>query len=731
MPNITFDLRIGGASTPEVLYGDVLIQPTAMHTSGDLLVLPAPSPVTIIDGQGVAEDVLESPTGDNPSWGYKVTIVRNGGGAWTEYVAVPSGAGDVAYTSLERLVPPGGTLSLQSASALVAEAAASAQDSEDSRIAAEAAAGLVGAPAGAAVVAAVGPGGAAEGTLGSIFKLAAPPNGVDDTATIVDAMATGKRLRDGLYKYLGTGEDRGSATLVGMGYYLTKVTIPAGVYLIDSNRLWAQIEVSGIEFEGGAGTLRNRYTSSNVTNFFKVTGCKFRLYTGAAISHNSPDMPYWKIEDSIFWGANSSTSIGIALNGLTDGNSIRNNKFLLNKVHVKLGYGGNNAYLENNDFIQFASGTGRAAVWVVPRTTNSNAGAGFVLERCKFGNEFMDSTDYRVLYADEGSGTYFGDKLPNLGADSTGFIVGHTIKDILVNGGGSSNQAIVYSTTPNVRACSYGPVIINGTNPRYMVEFRTPPTTSVPEVQTSTIGPIIGEGTDSSLNLSNAVGYFSVIDPTQKFGASVGAPLTHMGGARGTAFTKLLNPRINSFTGSSGSVTKTQVTDAVGGTDAAEFVLGTGTGSTYGYVISGSVRAGVPIWIEFDVKQGSTDPVDSLNVLFGLDTANPGAPSNFYRRRIRPGTGFVTYRCLTYSQVASNSLLLKFQRASGGTGTTVVIGRVRMYHAYEPMPTDLVLPDITTSTTAPSAGAGAALPATPAGYATIYINGVERKIAYY
>lgn len=37
----------------------------------------------------------------------------------------------------------------------------------------------------------------------------------------------------------------------------------------------------------------------------------------------------------------------------------------------------------------------------------------------------------------------------------------------------------------------------------------------------------------------------------------------------------------------------------------------------------------------------------------------------------------------------------------------------------------------TTQTTAPSAGAGAALPATPAGYADITINGTLRKIAYY
>lgn len=44
---------------------------------------------------------------------------------------------------------------------------------------------------------------------------------------------------------------------------------------------------------------------------------------------------------------------------------------------------------------------------------------------------------------------------------------------------------------------------------------------------------------------------------------------------------------------------------------------------------------------------------------------------------------------------------------------------------------ELVLTNQTVGTTAPSAGAGAALPATPAGYLTVSINGVTRQIAYY
>ena len=36
-----------------------------------------------------------------------------------------------------------------------------------------------------------------------------------------------------------------------------------------------------------------------------------------------------------------------------------------------------------------------------------------------------------------------------------------------------------------------------------------------------------------------------------------------------------------------------------------------------------------------------------------------------------------------------------------------------------------------TTTTAPSAGGGGALPATPAGYLTVNVGGTDRKVAYY
>ena len=80
---------------------------------------------------------------------------------------------------------------------------------------------------------------------------------------------------------------------------------------------------------------------------------------------------------------------------------------------------------------------------------------------------------------------------------------------------------------------------------------------------------------------------------------------------------------------------------------------------------------------------------------------------------------------------AMSSTLVKFKPATSSTGTKVKIGRVRMYHAHEPVLSELELPFAVTTTTAPSAGGASALPVTPAGYVTLYINGSPRQIAYY
>jgi hypothetical protein len=64
-------------------------------------------------------------------------------------------------------------------------------------------------------------------------------------------------------------------------------------------------------------------------------------------------------------------------------------------------------------------------------------------------------------------------------------------------------------------------------------------------------------------------------------------------------------------------------------------------------------------------------------------------------------------------------------RNAQGTNGVVVSGTISSPYA------TITFNPTTTTTVAPAAGSAGALPATPAGYVTIQVNGVARKVAYY
>jgi Pectate lyase superfamily protein len=291
----------------------------------------------------------------------------------------------------------------------------------------------------------------------------------DSTEAIRAAAASGKPvyLPPGSYQFKGPGIDAQAPAVFGAGQGFTTVSLAENAYFIDSGQPWTQLTLAGIRFDGGRGHVRNTSNQSNVTDMHRVSDCAFIGYSGCSISHNSTDHPYWKIERNIFRASNFASSIGIALSGLTDGTTIADNAFLINRVHLKLAHGGNNAYIYNNDFLRFgpAEGQPRIDVWFVPGTTEVNAGGGMVLTRCKFGNEHLDAHDLRVVYADEAPGAEAASRWPILDHVSDGWITGHTITQVFCNGIGDSPVIpLIRSTTSNVVGGYYGPVTQAGSN---------------------------------------------------------------------------------------------------------------------------------------------------------------------------------------------------------------------------------------------------------------------------
>lgn len=321
-----------------------------------------------------------------------------------------------------------------------------------------------------------------------------PTHTRDSSDAIRAAVASGRPvyLPPGEYIYRGPGIDHPAPVIVGAGQGATTVSLAKDTVFVDSDQPWRRLSLIGIRFNGGVGHIRNRFVESNVRDFHVVRDCAFIGYSGCSISTNSVDHPYWKIEGNIFTASNYTTSMGIALSGLTDGSTIANNAFLTNRVHLKLAQGGNNTYIHNNDFLRYGppeNGIPRIDVWFTLSPTDTNAGGGMVITRCKFGNEHLDPIDLRILYADEGAGELIGNRWPVLDRESSNWLAGHTVSSVFVNGIGDAGQTpLIRSTTPNVVGGYYGPITLAGSDGAPIMSSRTP---LRDDGQSNSFGPLL------------------------------------------------------------------------------------------------------------------------------------------------------------------------------------------------------------------------------------------------
>lgn len=294
-----------------------------------------------------------------------------------------------------------------------------------------------------------------------------PTQHTDSSEAIRAAVASGKPvyIPPGRYLYLGHGIDHPNPVILGAGQGTTTVGLGPETYFIDSNQRWNSLELGGIRFDGGRGHVRNSHAGANVADLHQVHDCAFIGYRGCSISTNSVDHPYWKISNNVFHGVDYVGTIGIAMSGLSDGTTISDNAFLANRVHVKLSMGGNNTYIQNNDFLRFGppDGSPRIDVWFVPAPSDTNAGGGMVITRCKFGNENLDPADLRIVYADQGTGSLISERWPVLDQPSAQWIAGHSVSEVFVNGiGDSVTIPLIRSTTANVVGGRYGPITLAG-----------------------------------------------------------------------------------------------------------------------------------------------------------------------------------------------------------------------------------------------------------------------------
>lgn len=522
----------------------------------------------------------------------------------------------------------------------------------------------------------------------SVLDFGATGDGTTDDTAAINAALVAQAASNfalffpyGNYIYNGTGFSAlgNNLTLIGQGYENTIVTLGASSRLIDTTQPVLSIHVEGLHFSGGLGAFRSSYASDNVSYFRRFENNHFDNYSVCAIDENSSDSPYWKITQNIFYAANSTSTIGVALSNNADKSEISGNAFEKNAFHIKLKSAGVSCNVYNNDFIQFEAGTGatRASIWLVPNATTTNAGTGLVVSGNKFGNENQQSTDLRILIANEGTGTSNGAILPVYTA-STGYVIGINIQANKFVG--NYSLPVIYSTTPNLRNNNITNNVFDGAFPNYIIQFLNSLSYDYLN-QTNVFSNNKGSEQDitsTGTYVTNAVGAGFLLDPTAQYEFDPTNYHSHMGGIDCGNVVMLATSLTTALTGNNGS-TSVATTDITGGSDAATWTFPVSSNATLA-ILGSNISVGQPTWLEFDVSRGGASPLSQMlvqitngtNVYYQRYLSITASQSAKFRFPIYFRDNTSTYYFVVFTPIAP-------------TSGTAIIGRTRVYQGREPI----------------------------------------------
>ena len=465
---------------------------------------------------------------------------------------------------------------------------------------------------------------------------------------------------------------------------------------MDTSQNMRNVHVHDMAFFNLKDTFKFTATANNVSNVKQWNNCLFEGYTGCAISQQHADSPYWKIKDCTFKAHDQVASMGVALGDNPNLSEIEGNAFIRNRVHVKLRGGGVDVNIKHNDFLQFSEGgNNRIDVWIVANPTKG-AGQNFTFQNNKLGNENIKAGDYRIVIADElAGGTHNGDKFPDLVTESTGTKVLSGMRFISNKiQGAAVNQPFIYSTQPRLTDILIDDLCaVASGGISYLFEFAA---SLLPVPQRNYllrfyIGTIYGQDyqqTSIPPIVSNTVvqtTYIASDDNYELFPQAYSNNYSGLGANR-TSYFLLTDTRVENFTADGGASKFSNLTDSTGEDNAATYDLSSGLAyptilpSVQPGGVNGNGTLGDPVWLHYELRQSSSDPIEYMSVGFRY----AGNAEYIDRRIVHVPTTWTQFRLPAYFTKADTNIIVEFKKF-GSNGSRIDIGRVVAYSSKDPV----------------------------------------------
>lgn len=505
----------------------------------------------------------------------------------------------------------------------------------------------------------------------------------------------------GNYNYNGAGyvpSNNKVFVLRGDSPASSMISIQSDVHFCNpqnSSRVMAYVEVSDIKINGGRGVFFNEKTNvGNVAQGKRLINSALVGYTSVAFGSVQLEDARWFISASWFDGGNTGTPVGLALPHEVAELDISGCQFGGNKYDIVTYDDGMSEQNigPNNSFFRTAGSNKEANIWFLPG--DGNQGTGVKVSYNRFSNENLDGSKPTFLVADRDNTTASHVFTHSTAVSSNNFSeveIAHN--SIASNGNPEATDHIAYilSYTPSIKGWRFSKNRLTQWRPR-LIDFAAGITEQMLDdagAGISNLFEINNQNVGNNYNiiaLSNLKGAgFLKTDDYSRLGFK----------EQISAFSDEYDVTNLTFTSNirgslkGANVTETNILDSQGGTTAAEYTYGADENVVLINGIDTNGIAGKTGWIEFEVKRGSSNSLNAIQLDIQIQSKITSYSLSLTDEWQKIRVPFI------YSTDVTVSSEVQFRLTPAlflevGVKDTFAIGRKVIYHSCGPVPYDVV-----------------------------------------